>query len=94
METAQLSRNESCRPSEGITRNWTLSPDALWWSIAVVTAVGYGDVVPVTHVGRAFAYVLMIGGTGLFGAPQLTDRKCAFSTARVKLSMIRTYIPS
>ena len=43
-------------------------PDALWWSIATVTTVGYGDVVPVTHVGRAFAYVLMIGGIGLFGA--------------------------
>ena len=43
-------------------------PDALWWSIATVTTVGYGDVVPVTHAGRAFAYVLMIGGIGLFGA--------------------------
>ena len=43
-------------------------PDALWWSIATVTTVGYGDVVPVTQVGRAFAYVLMIGGIGLFGA--------------------------
>ena len=43
-------------------------PDALWWAIATVTTVGYGDVVPVTQVGRAFAYVLMIGGIGLFGA--------------------------
>ena len=31
-------------------------------------AVGYGDVVPVSQVGRTFAYVLMIGGIGLFGA--------------------------
>ena len=43
-------------------------PDALWWSIATVTTVGYGDVVPVTPAGRAFAYVLMVGGIGLFGA--------------------------
>ncbi len=43
-------------------------PDALWWSIGTVTTVGYGDVVPVTQVGRAFAYVLMIGGIGLFSA--------------------------
>ncbi len=43
-------------------------PDALWWSIATVTTVGYGDVVPVTTAGRAFAYVLMVGGIGLFGA--------------------------
>ena len=43
-------------------------PDALWWAVATVTTVGYGDVVPVTDVGRAFAYVLMLGGIGLFGA--------------------------
>ena len=43
-------------------------PDALWWAVATVTTVGYGDVVPVSQVGRAFAYVLMIGGIGLFGA--------------------------
>lgn len=43
-------------------------PDALWWSVVTVTTVGYGDIVPVTHVGRALAYVLMFGGIGLFGA--------------------------
>ena len=43
-------------------------PDALWWAVVTVTTVGYGDIVPVTPVGRAFAYVLMIGGIGLFGA--------------------------
>ena len=29
--------------------------------------MGYGDVVSVTQVGRAFACVLMLGGIGLFG---------------------------
>ena len=43
-------------------------PDALWWAIVTVTTVGYGDIVPVTQVGRAFAYVLMLSGIGLFGA--------------------------
>ena len=43
-------------------------PDAMWWSVVTVTTVGYGDVVPVTNAGRAFAYVLMLGGIGLFGA--------------------------
>ncbi len=42
--------------------------DALWWGVVTVTTVGYGDVVPETQIGRAFAYVLMIGGIGIFGA--------------------------
>ena len=42
--------------------------DALWWAVGTVTTVGYGDVVPETQIGRAFAYVLMIGGIGIFGA--------------------------
>ena len=42
--------------------------DSLWWAVVTVTTVGYGDVAPETQIGRAFAYVLMIGGIGIFGA--------------------------
>lgn len=41
--------------------------DALWWSLATVTTVGYGDVYPVSTVGRAIAACLMVVGVGLFG---------------------------
>jgi len=41
--------------------------DALWWAIATVTTVGYGDVSPVTTAGRAVAVFLMIVGIALFG---------------------------
>jgi voltage-gated potassium channel Kch len=33
--------------------------DALWWCIATVTTVGYGDIVPVTNLGRAVAMLYM-----------------------------------
>ena len=42
-------------------------PDALWWSFVTVTTVGYGDLSPVTPMGRAIAVVLMLVGIGLFG---------------------------
>ena len=37
--------------------------DALYWSGATLTTVGYGDVVPETAAGRAFAAVFCLGGT-------------------------------
>lgn len=40
---------------------------ALWWGVATITTVGYGDSVPVTPEGRAVAVVLMIVGISLFG---------------------------
>lgn len=41
--------------------------DGLWWAITTVTTVGYGDAVPTTSAGRAFAVILMLVGVGLFG---------------------------
>ena len=35
---------------------------ALWWAAETVTTIGYGDVVPTTHFGRAVAAGLMIFG--------------------------------
>ncbi|WP_018233292.1 ion transporter [Thioalkalivibrio thiocyanodenitrificans] len=44
-------------------------PRALWWSIATLTTVGYGDVTPVTVLGRTFAGVTAIAGIGLIAMP-------------------------
>jgi voltage-gated potassium channel len=41
--------------------------DALWWSATTISTVGYGDIYPVTAVGRAIAVLTMIVGVSTFG---------------------------
>lgn len=47
-------------------------PDAMWWSLVTITTVGYGDLAPVTSVGRWVAVLLMIGGVALIGVVTAT----------------------
>ncbi|MGO8909409.1 MAG: cyclic nucleotide-gated ion channel [Bradyrhizobium sp.] len=42
-------------------------PAALWWAVATLTTTGYGDVVPITPLGRMIAAAVMICGLGVFG---------------------------
>jgi voltage-gated potassium channel len=44
-------------------------PDAMWWALETLTTVGYGDVVPVTGLGRIVAGITMIVGVGLLALP-------------------------
>ncbi len=37
-------------------------PSALWWAVVTLTTTGYGDVVPVTPLGRLVAAMVMISG--------------------------------
>jgi voltage-gated potassium channel len=44
-------------------------PAAAWWAIATLTTVGYGDVVPVTPLGKVLGGVVMLLGVGMFALP-------------------------
>lgn len=51
-----------------ITNIW----DALWWAFVTITTVGYGDLYPVTDLGRVIAVGLMVAGIGLVGSVSAT----------------------
>jgi voltage-gated potassium channel len=44
-------------------------PAAAWWGVTTLTTVGYGDVTPVTLLGKVAAAAVSIMGIGLFALP-------------------------
>lgn len=43
--------------------------DSFWWAIATLTTIGYGDVYPVTAIGKIMSGVIAIVGIGLVALP-------------------------
>lgn len=44
-------------------------PRALWWAVATMTTIGYGDVYPITALGRFIAAILAVLSIGLIAMP-------------------------
>ncbi|HEY9666087.1 MAG TPA: potassium channel family protein, partial [Coleofasciculaceae cyanobacterium] len=44
-------------------------PAAMWWGVVTLTTVGYGDIYPVTVIGKLFGAALAFIGIGLFALP-------------------------
>jgi voltage-gated potassium channel len=44
-------------------------PATMWWSVATLTTVGYGDMYPVTLLGKFCASIIAILGIGMFALP-------------------------
>ena len=44
-------------------------PSAMWWSIVTLTTVGYGDVTPVTTMGKLFGATISLVGVGMVALP-------------------------
>lgn len=49
--------------------NFSSIPASMWWAVATLTTVGYGDVYPVTALGKLMASVIAILGIGMFALP-------------------------
>ncbi len=44
-------------------------PATMWWGVATLTTVGYGDVYPITALGKILGAIIAILGIGLFALP-------------------------
>jgi len=43
--------------------------DSMWWAVATLTTVGYGDVYPITVGGKIFTTIILLLGLGIVGIP-------------------------
>lgn len=48
---------------------FTSIPASMWWAVVTLTTVGYGDVTPITPLGRFFGAIITILGVGLAALP-------------------------
>lgn len=44
-------------------------PRSLWWSVVTVATVGYGDVVPLTIIGKIFSGIIIVTGIAVAALP-------------------------
>ncbi|MEL6126140.1 MAG: cyclic nucleotide-gated ion channel [Pseudomonadota bacterium] len=44
-------------------------PAAMWWGVATLTTVGYGDMIPMTPLGKILGGCVMLFGLGMFALP-------------------------
>ena len=53
----------------GINANFSSIPATMWWSVATLTTVGYGDAVPVTGLGKLAGGCVAMLGIAMFALP-------------------------
>ncbi|WP_228437846.1 ion transporter [Chryseobacterium sp. 7] len=54
---------------EGGRPGFETIPQSIYWAVVTVTTVGYGDVSPITPLGKLFAVVLMLAGYSIIAVP-------------------------
>jgi len=54
---------------EGPENGFTSIPMAMYWAIVTLTTVGFGDITPITPLGKLMASVIMLVGYGIIAVP-------------------------
>ncbi len=72
--------------------------DAFWWGIVTLTTVGYGDVYPMTPLGRLLAGFAMLLGIGIIAIPTsivstgLTEKIIELKKGRKKMNQLNNHV--
>lgn len=48
---------------------FTSIPATIWWAVVTLTTTGYGDMYPMTHLGKIMAGIIMLTGVAFFALP-------------------------
>jgi len=48
---------------------FTSIPATFWWAVITVTSVGYGDMIPVTIIGKLLTGIITLSGLAIFALP-------------------------
>jgi voltage-gated potassium channel len=65
-------------------------PAAMWWAVMTVTTVGYGDIIPITPLGKIIAGMVTIGGVLLLALPSAILAS-GFMEERQREQMVRDH---
>lgn len=61
---------EHPHPAPGAAASlFTSIPKTIWWSVVTLTTTGYGDMYPITSLGKALASIIMMTGVAFFALP-------------------------
>lgn len=73
---------------EGPEHGFDTIPVSIYWAIVTITTVGYGDVVPVTGIGRLVSAIGMLVGYAIIAVPTgiFTSRLVAGTTRRMTVN--------
>lgn len=44
-------------------------PETVWWAVVTLTTIGYGDIFPITPLGKALTGAIVLFGIGIFALP-------------------------
>jgi len=50
-------------------KSFSSIPATIWWAVVTLTTTGYGDMAPITTLGKILAGTIMLTGVALFALP-------------------------